>query len=558
MSYSSTLFAAEALGCLPEIFLTLCCLVELMVTLFRTAQPPYPLEARPVVRRVTFYLAVSVALMLWWPDYQAWAMEGRVFWSGALQLNLALVYTKVAIAGFALFVLVTANPYLAAHRANNFEFGILVGLATVAMWVVVSAYNLVILYLALELQALLFFILLAWRRRSRWSLEATLKYVLVNLVSSIFFLFSLTRFLANAGVVAYPALASQMVGLLNATLPASLGQLSWGVLMNVEQYSAAFQTLWLSMAHLIESGWFLALLALLISFSIKLGVAPFHLWVPTIYQRGVLPGVALLHTAAKVAYTAALSVLLGYVFFPLLPYWQWFFLAVALYSVVWGNLAMLHEHELTRLLACSAIASGGYLYIILALAPSIYFYPLAVFYAILSAFLSCHWFLVMQTTYLLTPTVASTGPVGIRFVADLAALRYSSGHKGWAVALALNICSLMGLPPLVGFWSKFLTYTTYTLAITEGTGITAGGVVYLAVIMLATLIGAVTYLRILAAILFEEPTRVQSYLPVAKGFHWCNLGLALLNVSFIFWNWDLCLTSLTPYYSSTAGFMWWG
>jgi len=300
---------------LPEIFLTLCCLVELMVTLFRTAQPPYPLEARPVVRRVAFYCLVAVALMLWWPDYQTFAQEGHVFWAGALQLNLALVYTKVAIALFAIFVLVTASPYLAVHRSNNFEFGILVGLVTVAMFLVVSAYNLVVLYLSLELQALLFFILLAWRRRSRWSLEATLKYVLVNLVSSIFFLFSLTRFFANAGVVTYSALASQMVGLLNSVLPPRYGTLSWSLLGQIEHYADWFSSLLTSSVHLIENGWFLALMSLLVSFSLKLGVAPFHLWVPTIYQRGVLPGVALLHTAAKIAYTAALAVLLGYVFF---------------------------------------------------------------------------------------------------------------------------------------------------------------------------------------------------------------------------------------------------
>jgi NADH-quinone oxidoreductase subunit N len=555
MSYYGSLFAAEAIGCLPEIFLTLCCLVELMVTLFKTAQPPYPLEARPVARRVAFYCLVAVALMLWWPDYVSFAQEGHVFWAGALQLNLALVYTKVAMAFFAIFVLVTATPYLAAYRANNFEFGVLVGLVTVAMFVVVSAYNLVVLYLALELQALLFFILLAWRRRSRWSLEATLKYVLVNLVSSIFFLFSLTRFFANAGVVAYPALASQMVGLLNTTLSAQAGVLNWMFLGQLEYYADSLSSVLTSSAHLIENGWFLALMSLLVSFSLKLGVAPFHLWVPTIYQRGVLPGVALLHTAAKIAYTAALAVLLGYVFFPLVQYWQWFFLLVALYSVFWGNLAMLHEHELTRILACGAIASGGYLYVILALAPSIYFYPLAVMYAILSAFLACHWFLVMQTTYCLTPNTAV--PTGIRFVADLAALRYSSGHKGWAVALALNLCSFIGLPPLVGFWSKFIVYTTYTLKVTEGLNISAGWVVYLALIMVGTLIGAVTYLRMLAAVLFEEPTRVQSYLPVHWSFQVWNLALAVFNFSFIFWNWDNCLPLLTPYYISTTGFMWW-
>jgi len=173
---------------------------------------------------------------------------------------------------------------------------------------------------------------------------------------------------------------------------------------------------------------------------------------------------------------------------------------------------MLHEHELTRILACGAIASGGYLYLILAFAPSIYFYPLAVMYSILSAFLACHWFLVMQTTYLLTPNASA--PVGIRFVSDLAALRYSSGHKGWSVALALNLCSFIGLPPLVGFWSKFIVYTTYTLKVSAGVAMSWGWVLYLALIMVGTLIGAVTYLRVLSAILFEEPARIQSYLPV--------------------------------------------
>ena len=375
-------------------------------------------------------------------------------------------------------------------------------------------------------------------------MEATLKYLLVNLLASVFFLLAINRCFAVRGSVSYVALANYYLPLLNAFTPED----AKAILYYPEIYPSALRSL-VTGVGLVQTGWWLGLMSLLIAFSLKLGVAPFHLWVPAVYAGGAVPAVGLLATASKIRYVAALSVLMGYVFYPVLACYQWFFVFCALSSVILGNFGLLGQTQLLRILGISSIASSGYLYLILAFAPSIYMYPLAVTYMILSAFLNCNWFLILNTTFVAR---RSRYPQGLRYISDLASLRYSSGHWGWALALALNVCSLAGIPPLLGFWSKFLTYTTVILS-THGETL---GLIYLAVLMVSTLVGAATYLRILAAILFEEPSQIYSYLPPHCGLGVWNLVLLVINVFFAFGGWDRYLSWLTPYYISEVGFMW--
>jgi NADH-quinone oxidoreductase subunit N len=535
MTYTISQFLFESIGAWPELFLTFACLSELMLTLFTVSTPHHSLVARAVTRRVAFYLVCAIIFMLFNLNYQTAAAQHLIFWAGAFQLTLPLVYTKVAMAGLAVFILVTANPYLAHYRLNNYEFGILMGLAVVAMFCVVSAYNLMVLYLALELQALIFFILLAWRRRSRWSLDSTLKYVLVNLVASVFFLLAINRAFALVHSVSYPALANYSLLLLKAYLP----EADRGLLFYPELYSEMMQTYVMS-SGVITSGWWLVLTALLIAFSLKLGVAPFHLWVLSVYEHGVAPVIGLITTASKISYVAAVSVLLTQIFYPILIFWQWFFALVALISIFWGNLALLYQNNLLRVIGSSSISSGGYLYLIWGFAPQELLFPLALMYMVLSALLYCNWFLVLNTTFLATASGSTVGAEqSVRTVSDLATLRYSSGHKGWALILALNLCSLAGVPPLVGFWVKFLTYTAFMKAGVPD----AGAMFYLLLIMLATLIGAAAYLRILYSIYFEIPNGIRSYLPNSVLYSILNYALFVFNwsipVIWAMWDQDL-------------------
>lgn len=564
MTYTLEMFWHERIGCLPELFLLTCCLAELMVSLFRTTAAPYAIEARPVMRRVCGYLTVTIILMLGSRSYWNFALEGPVFWVGSLQLNPALIYTKVGIAALALFFLGFAQSYVKVYRLNNYEFGVLVGLAVVAMFWVVSAYNLMVLYLSLELQAGLFFILMAWRRRNRWSLDATIKYLLVNLLASVFFLLAIRRAFAVVGSVTYGDLVNYSLILVDNFLPIG-GPLF--ALKETSLYRSLLQLFAGGDATLL-TGWWLVIGSLLVAFSLKLGVAPFHIWVPAVYGQGLVPVVGLLATASKISYVAALRVLLGYVFAPVMYCWQWFFLTVALISVIWGNLALLKEQELLRFLGLSSVAGGGYLYLILGLAPSIWLYPLAVGYMVASCLLYCHWFLVMNTTFRVRGRRATTmtddrmteradlQPLRvntIRYVSDLAALRHSSGHAYWAVGLALTVCSMAGIPPLLGFWPKFMRYTVFSYWST----LTTGYVVYLALVMLFTLVGARAYLRLLSTILFEEPVALRSYYGVRGLATLTFWVLVVINVG-ILWlvkDWQV-LAYLTPYYPTKAGFYW--
>ena len=549
MSYNNNLFLTEVVGVLPEIFLVLCCLGELMISLFTSTNKIfYTLEAQSVIQRIIFYFLVAIAIMLFYPVYNSFAITGNIFFAGAFQLNTALVHTKIAISCFTIFILIISAPYLKQLQSNNYEFGALIGLTAVAMFFVISAYNLVVLYLALELQALLLFILMSWHRHSRWSLEATLKYVLVNLLSSIFFLLAINRCFSVVGSVSYVAIANYYVPLLHSLLPEARNVL----LLYPEEYPNIIYN-YIGFQSISQTGWGLALTFLLIAFSLKLGVAPFHLWVPDIYANGPIPVVGFLATASKVSYVSALAILLGYVFYPILAYWQWFFGLSALISVGLGNLGLYKQTQLMRIVGISSIASGGYLYLIFGFAPSIYLYPLAVGYMILSAFLNCNLLMLTSTTFLTySKDIKETNSL-IQHVNDLAALRYSSTHKFWVFALALNLCSFAGIPPLLGFWGKFLTYTTIMHSM-HGSSLV---IIYLFCLMILTLIGAAMYLRMLSVLLFEEPLEIISYTVSDKRFHAINFFLFFINAFFIiYFSAEEIFLHFTPYYSSSVGFFW--
>lgn len=549
MIYSSNLFLAEIVGVIPEIFLLLCCLRELMISLFTSTNKTfYTLEVHPVIQRIIFYFVIAIVVILFYPPYISLATIGGVFCAGAFQLNLALVYTKIVISCFTIFILMLSSSYLNQLQSNNYEFGVLIGLTAVAMFFVISAYNLIVLYLALELQALLLFILMSWKPHSLGSLEATLKYVLVNLLSSIFFLLAINRCFSVVGSVSYVTLANYYVPLLHSLLP----ETSNFLVLYPEEYPTIIDH-FISWQSISQTGWGLALTFLLIAFSLKLGIAPFHLWVPDIYAGGPTPVVGFLSTASKISYVSALSVLLGYVFYPILFYWQWFFGLSAVISVGLGNLGLFKQTQLIRIVGISSIASGGYLYLILGFAPSIYLYPLAVGYMILSAFLNCNLLLLASTVFLTHSKDIKETSCLIQHVNDLASLRYSSTHKLWVFALALNFCSFAGIPPLVGFWGKFLTYTTLMHSM-NGSFFVAS---YLFCLMLLTLIGAAMYLRMLSVLLFEEPAEIISYTASSSKFHLVNFILLFINVFFvIYFPVEEALLLFTPYYNSAVGFFW--
>lgn len=546
-AYSLEQFMVEAGAFAPDLFLLLTLIAELMVTLFKTTAAPFPLEARPVARRVMVYLLITAGWMLWGPTYNALAASGTLFWVDAFQLTTGLVTTKLALIFFGLFVLAIADPYLKAHRANNYEFGILVGLSLFAMFCVVSAYTLLVLYLSLELQALIFLILLSWHRQSKWALEATLKYLLVNLLASLFFLLALTRCFAAVGSVAYDAIV-------NFYLPLALNRwsASEGLALLAMDYDLLALVEFLTVADYTLAGYTAIVLALSVSFAFKFGVAPFHLWVPTIYGSGSVPVIALLATASKISYAAALSVLLGYVFYPVADVWQVFYLSVGLTSAWVGNVLLYREQGLLRLVGLSSIASGGYLYVVWAMAPSAYLYPLALMGTIISGLAYCNLFLVMSSTYVLRSDRVAQG---VQTIPDLAHLRYSTGHGFLVAGLALSFASLAGIPPLLGFWSKLLTYGTFMFALTAPS---VGKIGLILSLMLSGVLGAVGYLRVIAALYFVDTVGFKSYAPIARPLRWLNgVLMAITGGAFVVsfsslpalaqWVGAFTLSATTPY-----------
>jgi NADH-quinone oxidoreductase subunit N len=415
-------------------------------------------------------LGVSFALVL--------ATGGRGPAAGSWLLA-ADSYTRFFVGWIALTALAAA---LLSRQGRTEEHGMLLALAALGAAVLVSARHCVSLFLGLELLSVSLYALIAFDRRDR-GVEAAIKYLVLAGVSSALLLFGMALLYARTGTMEL------------ARLGAVLGAGS------VHRHAA-----------LAADPAVLAGIGLLIAgFGFKLGVVPFHMWTPDVYQGAPAPITAFLATASK---GAAAAVLLRYAGALGLarggPLWG-LLAAIAVASMFAGNLLALRQSDLKRLLAYSSIAHLGYLLAGLlaggtASARAVVFYLVAYSVTTLAAF----------------GVVAALEPGS----GDLAAYRGLGRRRPWlAGVLAAALLSLAGIPLTAGFIGKFLVFAA---------GAAASLWALIVILAANSAIGIYYYLRVIAALYLApdeggaraEPPRPR--VALAGGIALAALLLALL------------------------------
>lgn len=356
-------------------------------------------------------------------------------------------FAKVTILLSAAVVLVMSQDYMARRDLLRFEYPLLVALAAVGMMVMVSAGDLIVLYMGLELQSLALYVVAALRRDSVRSTEAGLKYFVLGALSSGLLLYGASLTYGFAGTTSFAGIAE-----------AAQGEISLGLLFG--------------------------LVFLLSGFAFKVSAAPFHMWTPDVYEGAPTPVTAFFATAPKVAAMALFARVVHDAFGGITSDWQQIVAFLSVISMFLGAIAAIGQRNIKRLMAYSSIAHMGFALMGLAAGTAFGVQAMLIYLAI---------YVTMNIgTFAFILSMEKDGMP----VTDIDSLHmYSAREPLKALAMLVLLFSLAGVPPLVGFFGKF-----YVLRAAY-----EGGLIWLAVAgVIASVIGAFYYLRIVYFMYFGE------------------------------------------------------
>jgi NADH-quinone oxidoreductase subunit N len=371
--------------------------------------------------------------------------------------------------------LIMSIDYWRGEGRLKFEFPVLVLLATTGMLMMISANDLIALYVGLELQSLALYVVAAFDRRSARSSEAGLKYFVLGALSS--------------GMLLYGA--SLIYGFTGSTLFTDI--------------AAAVQP---SGANL---GLIFGLVFLMTGFAFKISAVPFHMWTPDVYEGAPTPVTAFFAAAPKLA-AFALTVRTLFAAFPsVTPEWQQIVTFLAIASMALGSFAAIGQRNIKRLMAYSSIGHMGYALVGLAAGTAEGVQGVIIYLAIYLA--------MTLGTFACILSMRRHG----RMVEDIDQLAgLSNTSPMMAFLLAMLLFSLAGIPPLAGFFAKFYVFLAAINA----------GLYALAVIgVLLSVVGAYYYLRIVKIMYFDAPAERFEPMP---GLLATVLGVSGLFILFYF------------------------
>jgi NADH-quinone oxidoreductase subunit N len=428
------------LPALPELFLATAAMVLMMVGAFRADRTSAVVSWLSVIA-----LTVDLVLVLRGPTTHTVTFNGMF-----VTEHFAIFMKSLILVGSGVSI-VMARQYNEHRGVDRFEFPILILFATVGMMAMVSANDLISLYIGLELSSLSLYVLAAFRRDTPRSTEAGLKYFVLGALSSGMLLFGASLIYGFAGSTNFDQLA--------IVVSAQAG-LSWvGIVIGVVFLS--------------------------VGIAFKCSAVPFHMWTPDVYEGAPTPVTSFFAVAPKIA---ALSLFLRVMIEPLghlAHQWQQIIWAISFASMVLGAYAAINQSNIKRLMAYSSIGHVGFALIGLAAGTTEGVQGVLIYLAI---------YLFMNVgTFAVILCMERNGDE-VEEIADLAGL--SKTQPMTAAALAVFMFSMAGVPPLAGFFSKIAVFLAAIHA----------GLYWLAVLgMLASVVGCYYYIRIVKVMYFDAP-----------------------------------------------------
>mgnify|MGYP000234571641 CR=1 FL=1 len=422
----------------PEIFLAAATALLLIYGVVRGE------VATPFVSVMTSVVLLVTAALLFMP-YR----EGTAFASLFIVDRLTTTMKALVLVGSAIAILMS-RAYFEQVRAWRFEYPLLVALATLGMMLMISANDLMALYVGLELQSLALYVIAAFQRDSVRSTEAGVKYFVLGSVAAGMLLFGASLIYGFCGGTAFVQISRALLDGKGAEIGTTIG-----------------------------------LVFVVAGLAFKVSAVPFHMWTPDVYEGAPTPVTALFAVAPKIAAISLLvSVLMG-PFKPLFDQWQQIVVTASVLSMALGAFAALRQQNIKRLMAYSSIGNVGYVLLGLA-SGSEKGIEAVVFYLAI--------YLVMTLGVFATILMMKRRDIMLENISDLAGLARSQPMM--AFAMLIFMFSLAGIPPLAGFWGKlyiFIAAVEAKLYIPAVLGV------------LASVVSSYYYLRVVKVMYFDEP-----------------------------------------------------
>ena len=424
---------------LPELFLACAGMILLMLGVFRGKGGTRLVLSLTVGCFALAFVIVAVSM-----GRQETALGG-LFIADAFGDFMKLL----VLAGSAI-TLIMALRYIEREDMARFEYPVLILFATLGMLLMISANDMLALYLGLELQSLSLYVVAAFRRDHLRSSEAGLKYFVLGALSSGMLLYGISMIYGFAGTTSFVGLAAQF-----------------------------------SAGDTAPIGLIVGIVFLAAGLAFKISAVPFHMWTPDVYEGAPTPVTAFFATAPKVAAVALIVRVMIGPFGDLVGQWQQIIWFISIASMVLGALAAISQTNIKRLMAYSSIGHIGYALIGLAA---------GTLEGVNGILLYLTIYITMNIGTFAVILCMRQKDVMLERIDDLKGL--SKTHPAMALALAIFMFSMAGIPPLVGFFAKFYIFLA---------AIEAGLYVLAVVGVLSSVIGAYYYVRIVKLMYFDDP-----------------------------------------------------
>lgn len=429
----------ELAPALPEIVLACAAMALLLLGVWRNE------DATRFVSALSVGALIVVFVLLISMDPERVAAFSDMFVSD----RFAIYMKGLVVIGSAVAIMMSLG-FLYAERFARFEFPILILLATVGMMMMISANDLIALYLGIELQSLSLYVLAAFQRDSQRASEAGLKYFVLGALSSGMLLYGCSMLYGFTGSTSFDGIA------------ASLRE-----------------------ANTVSIGVLVGLAFLVAGLAFKISAVPFHMWTPDVYEGAPTPVTAFFAVAPKIAAMALLMRAMIAPFGDIGPEWQQIVSFIAIASMALGAFAAIGQTNIKRLMAYSSIGHVGFALVGLAAGNAEGYRGIVIYLSI---------YLAMTAGAFACILLMRRRGQAVEEIEQLAGL--SRNHPLIAASLAVFMFSLAGVPPLAGFFGKFYVFLAAVNA----------KLFVLAVIgMLASVVGAYYYLRIVKIMYFDAP-----------------------------------------------------
>ncbi len=436
---SETLLASLHLS-IPELILAVGSLVLLMIGVFSGER-----SGRMVSVLAIILLAVAALWLVFAPS------EGLAYGGVFLADGFGRFMKVTALVG-SIVALFMSLGLAKENQLDKFEFPVLIVLCTLGILLMISANDLISLYLGLELQSLAIYVIAAINRDSVKSTEAGLKYFVLGALSSGMLLYGMSLVYGFTGHTHFADIAQAL------TVD---GARSLGLIFG--------------------------LVFILAGIAFKISAVPFHMWTPDVYEGAPTPVTAFLASAPKIAAMAMMTRIVITAFQPVMADWQQVVVFISIASMLLGSFAAIGQKNIKRLMAYSSIGHMGYALVGLA-AGSQTGVSGVMLYMLIYMVMTLGSFAIIMSMRRKDGTVVEN-------VADLAGL--STTNPMMATVLTILMFSLAGIPPLAGFFGKYFVFVAaieaklYALAIIG---------------VLASVVGAYYYLRVIKLMWFDEAT----------------------------------------------------